>query len=68
MSYGASGAHIPFRRSAWFVAKILEGAKPADLPAEQPTTFDLIINLKAAKAIGLTIPQSLLLRADKVIE
>lgn len=67
MSYGASGAHM-FRRSASFVAKILAGAKPADLSVEQPTTFDLFINLKAAKAIGLAIPQSLLLRADKVIE
>ena len=67
MTYGID-VHESFRRAAGYVDKILKSAKPADLPVEQPTKFDLVINLKTVKAIGLTIPQSLLLQATKVIK
>ena len=67
MAYGVTHADL-FRRSAIFVDRILKGARPAELPVEQPTRLRLVLNLRTARALGLTLPQALLLQADRVIE
>ena len=66
MSYGANNEAL-YRRAAYYVDRIIQGAKPADLPVEQPTTFDFVLNLKTAQALDLTIPQHVLLQASEVI-
>ena len=67
ISYGPSIRNM-YRRAAYFVDKILKGAKPGELPVEQPTQLELVINLKAAKVLGITVPQSLLARADEILK
>jgi putative ABC transport system substrate-binding protein len=67
LSYGPSFADM-YRRSAGYVARVLKGAKPADLPVEQPTLFEVVVNQKTANSLGITIPQGLLQRADEVVE
>ena len=67
MAYGAN-LHDMYRRAAYYVDRILQGTKPADLPAEQPTKFEFVINLKTAKALGIAMPPSLLVLADEVIQ
>ena len=67
MTYGSSDFHM-YHRASTFVDKIFKGEKPANLPVEQPTIWEFVINMKTAKALGVTIPQSILLRADQIIE